>query len=302
VTGHDERSRRALLAWGVGAAATTLGGCLGGLRSDGSADDDGTSDEETTDDDAGAVGAVRLTHVDPASVDAPVVVYSEAYRRWLPRAADTRDVLRVHGKSAGYAPTPVLTSLPAVELLTPDHEGTTFEVRGEGGTRYELLVGARAVPDGEVPADADPTPLDSLTDARRQLVERAIDDAADARVYPESPVGEWVREDLFGGYVVDDGTVYEGYEVQQTDAAFFSKSYWLVFSLSPTDANDADPVRLSFADVPPVARGPFDGLLSEAKGWTSETTPVGTPEPVLAFAEEHDYLLTDTALLSMETV
>lgn len=298
MTGHDERPRRALLGAVAGGVTASLGGCLGGLRGEG--DGTRTDDGGTTDDDAGAVGAVRLTHVDPAAVDAPVVVYSEAYRRWLPRAADTGDVLRVHGESAGYAPTPVLPDLSAVELPTADHEGTTFEVRGEGGTRYELLVGAREVPADEVPDDADPTPLDSLTDARRQLVERAVDDAADARVYPESPVGEWVREDLFGAYVVDDGTVYEGYEVQQTDAAFFSRAYWLVFSLSP-GAEATDPLRLSFADVPPTARGPFDKILSEAKGWESETTPLGTPEQVVAFAEEHDYLLTDTALLSMET-
>ncbi|MFC5366489.1 hypothetical protein [Salinirubrum litoreum] len=310
------RSRRALLA-AVGTA--TFGGLAGCLDEVGkSADRDGpppsdadigsssanSSPDESagrTDDDSPT--QFQLTHVEPADVDAPVVVYPTQLRTWLRDAAGSEEPIRVHASAPVYAPTPMLTALSAVELPADEAgEGArqTYEIRGEGGTRYDLLVGAKPVE--SVPDDADPTPVADLSEGRRDLVRGAISDQSRARVVPETRLGEWVRTDFFDGYVERQGTVYRGHEIQQTDAAFFSKEFWLVVSLVPVPASETPTptLGLAFPEVPEAVRSAVDPVLSESKQSTSVTTATVEDDSILReFAEEYDYLLTHTALFEI---
>jgi hypothetical protein len=302
-------SRRALLATLGTAGLGSLAGCLDEL--DGAVDRDGPppsdADVGSPENDATTGGSptqLRLTHTDPAAVDAPVVVYPPELRTWLRDAAESEEPIRVHGNTPVYAPTPMLTSLSAVELPA-DASGTggrqTYEIDGEGGTRYDILVGAEAVE--SVPDDADPTPVADLSKSRRDLVRRAISEQSRATVVPETRLGEWVRTAFFDGYVEQDGTVYRGYEIRQTDAAFFSKEFWLVVSLVPVATADAPtPVtRLAFPEVPQAVRSAVDPVRSESKQAKSLTTATVEDDDTLrGFAAAHDYLLTHTALFEVE--
>ena len=305
-------SRRALLATLATAGVGSLAGCLdargrsadrdGPPPSDadvGSPATDGTPDTSAT--------TLRLTHTDPAAVDGPVVVYPTALRGWLRDAATGEEPIRVHGSAPVDAPTPMLTTLSAVELPADvgesgaDDGRQVYEVRGEGGTRYDVLVGAEAV--DAAPDDATPTPVGDLSETRRDLVRRAIDEQSRATVVPETRLGEWVRTEFFGGYVERDGQVYRGYEIRQTDAAFFSGEFWLVVSLAPVEASAAPtPVtRLTFPEISGVVRSAVDPVLSESKRSESLTTAtVEDGETLAEFGAAHDYLLTHTALFEIE--
>lgn len=160
-------------------------------------------------------------------------------------------------------------------------------MRAEGGTCYEWRVGAAAVAD--VPDDADPTPVAALSGERRTLVERALHPDG-TLVSPETALGSWVRHEFLGGYVSIDGTVYRGRKLARTDAALFSRSVWLVLSLSRVAPGDAPAdVALSLAPVPDAVRRVVDGLVGDDH-----------PEPnraeldadaVARFARETDALL-----------
>jgi hypothetical protein len=307
-------SRRALLTTLAAAGVGSLAGCLDDR--DRSADRDGPPPSEadtgtvadgTDDTDASSPARLELTHTDPTAVDGPVVVYPPELRTWLRDAATGEEPIRVHGSAPVDAPMPILTSLPAVELPATvgaddggDGEPQTYAVRGEGGTRYDILVGAEAVE--SVPGDADPTPVGDLSGRRRDLVRRAISEQSRATVVPETRLGEWVRTEYFDGYVEQDGTVYRGYEVRQTDAAFFSEEFWLVVSLVPVEASSAPtPVtRLAFPEVPQAVRSVVDPVLPESKQTESLTTATGEDDDALReFAATHDYLLTHTALFEV---
>lgn len=303
------RSRRALLATLATAGVGSFAGCLDAL--DRSAERDGpppadadVGSPETDGTTGESVTRLRLTHTDPAAVDGPVVVYPTLLRSWLRDAATGEGPIRVHGSAPVDAPMPILASLSAVELpadASGDGERQTYAVRGEGGTRYDLLVGAEAVE--SVPGDADPTPVGDLSEPRRDLVRRAISEQSRATVVPETRLGEWVRTEYFDGYVEQGGTVYRGYEVRQTDAAFFSEEFWLVVSLVPVAAADAPtPVtRLAFPEVPQAVRSAVDPVLSESKRAESLTTATVEDDDALReFAATHDYLLTHTALFEVE--
>jgi hypothetical protein len=306
------RSRRALLA-AVG--TTTLGGLAGCLDEIGrSPDRDGPppSDADTGSSPAESTGPIddsptqlRLTHVDPADADAPVVVYPTELRTWLRDAAESDEPIRVHGSAPMDAPMPMLTALSAVELPAGFGDGEmddrqVYEVRGEGGTRYDILVGAEAVE--SVPGDADPTPVADLAESRRDLVRRAISDQSRATVVPETRLGEWVRTEFFDGYVEREGTVYRGYEVRQTDAAFFSEEFWLVVSLVSVPETEAPTPRISlaFPEIPDAVRSAVEPVLSETKQAKSLTTAtVEDGGALVEFAESYDYLLTHTALFEI---
>jgi hypothetical protein len=123
-------------------------------------------------------------------------------------------------------------------------------------------------------------------------------------VVPETRLGEWVRTEFFDGYVEQNGTVYQGYEVQQTDAAFFAEEFWLVVSLVLVATADAPtPVtRLAFPDVLDAVRSAVDPVLPESKRSESLTTATVEDDAgaLVEFAAAYDYLLTHTALFEVE--
>ena len=89
---------------------------------------------------------------------------------------------------------------------------------GWGGCQ-ELLVGAER---SDPPSDATVTAVTDLPEANRDLAVATIEDGSgDARVYSETELGEWVRGSFFGCHYRYEGETCRGYEVQQTDAAFF---------------------------------------------------------------------------------
>jgi hypothetical protein len=320
------RSRRELLSLGgtalggtAFAALTASAGCLS--RGGGTPTDEGSpsdtsaepSDTETTTDTAtndtktddsvstetteSTPVTVTLRWVSSVPTDATATVYPRKLREWLRTAAKTGDTLRVSDETFVYDPAPLLLTFDAVELIT-DEEAVagSYEVTGTGDTRYEILVGASEVDDP--PADATVTPLSELSQKRRDLVARVV---AGERVTisPETKLGEWVRTTFFGGYVrTDDGTVYRGTERQQTDAEFFSREVWYVFSLSPADVTAQH--RLRLREIPIDVRATIDERIApwpSNREYTFETT---TDSPLGTFARETDYLLTHAGQLSVE--
>jgi len=154
-----------------------------------------------------------------------------------------------------------------------------------------MRIGAEAV---SPPEDADITPVGELPDRRRDLALAAIgaESDHDRRVYPETVLGSWVRTRFFGGYYSYDGTVYRGYEVQQTDAAFTATKVWYVFSLSATEADTATTIRL--ADLDERGRALVDDLRSEHETVERMERDVDGEDAAVAetLASEHPYLLT----------
>ncbi|WP_152041927.1 hypothetical protein [Salinigranum salinum] len=247
-------------------------------------------------------GRVRLRTVDGVPRDAPVVVYPSRLRAWLQRAATSEETVRGHDEAFVETPEPVLSGVDHVELAGPSDVSGTYATTVDGGTRYDRLVGAERV--DAPPETATVTPLDALLPARRRLVERAIDDGRRATVVPESRLGEWARTRFFDGYVSREGVVYRGYEVQQTDAAFFSTTVWYVLSLSPTTDEPADVVTLRLAAVPDsfvrivephlVERSPDErDVRSEHRELSGD---------VVRFVDRTEYLLTHTAVFSVDVV
>jgi hypothetical protein len=247
-------------------------------------------------------GRVRLRAVDDVPRDAPVVVYPSRLRAWLQRAATSGDPVRGHDETFVYTPEPVLSGVDHVELVGSSDVSGTYATTVDGGTRYDLLVGAERV--DAPPETATVTPLDALSPARRRLVERAIDDGRRATVVPESRLGEWVRTRFFDGYVSRGETVYRGYEVQQTDAAFFSTAVWYVLSLSPTADEPADVATLRLVDVPDSFVRTVEPHLAERAPDEREvrSEPLELSDHVVRFVDDTEYLLTHTAVFTVDVV
>lgn len=247
-------------------------------------------------------GRVRLRAVDDVPRDAPVVVYPSRLRAWLRRAAASGEPVRDHDETFVETPEPVLSGVDHVELVGPSDVSGTYATTVDGGTRYDILVGAERV--DAPPETTTVTPLDALSPARRRLVERAIDDGRRATVVPESRLGEWVRTRFFDGYVSREGVVYRGYEVQQTDAAFFSTTVWYVLSLSPTTDESADVVTLRLAAVPDSFVRAVEPHLAERSPDEREVQSEHRElsDAVVRFLDETAYLLTHTAVITVDVV
>lgn len=292
--------RRELLAGVVG--SVSLAGCLGG---DDSTDTD--SPQSTASETASPTGSARptgqfsLTPIDPSAVDGELTVLTEGLREWLRTAATTDESVRAHAGTYSYNPDPPLRTFERVQLRDNDGEVEgVYDLSVGGGTRYRLHVGAESI---DPPGDADVTPVSSLSENRRQLALAAIGGAAgdDARVYPETELGSWVRHEFFGGYVSHDGGEYRGYERQQTDAEFFATNVWYVISASSVDAQSAS-ITLRLAEVDPEVRSLIDSL-REDTGYPQsvETSVEGeTATAAQAMAEEHSLFLTHDAILRAE--
>lgn len=249
------------------------------------------------------IEGLRLDAVeDVSTIEAPVTVYPETLRSWLREAARTGEKIRAHAETGMYVPEPVLPAFKHVRLETPEDDEIDgfYEVTAEGGTRYDLLVGASAVE--EVPEDALVTSVADLPEERRELATRAIERRQTARVYPETELGEWVRHEFFGGYYSYEGTTYLGMEVEQTDAAFFSTVAWYVLSLSPVGREEAsNPLVLRFPEIDERVRRIIDQLLADRRDG-QVSTALGTDasrEAIAEFAGETDYLLAHTDVFAV---
>jgi hypothetical protein len=164
-----------------------------------------------------------VLHAVDGEPEPPLRVYPTALRETLRTAATGDGPLRTTGSAHVYRPDPVLPDLETVALVDPDGEASgVYAVDCQGGTRYDLLVGAEAA---HPPTNATVTRVETLPAERRALAVAAVENEG-PRVYPETELGEWVRTEFFDGYVSHDGTTYRGTEVQQTDVAFFSTDVW----------------------------------------------------------------------------
>lgn len=321
----DRRTYLGLLATVAGAAA----GCLGDAPA--AADDGPADDQSPTATDTPTITAASTTQVgtdgspergtatdgtDTASptmtpadgritlqmVDVhdgpPLRVYPTDLREILRTAASDEGPVRAVGSTSVYVPEPVLTAVETVELVDPEGEaGGVYAVDCQGGTRYDLLVGAvEATP----PEGATVTSVADLSGERRDLAVKSIRNEG-PRVYPETELGEWVRTEFFDGYFAHEGTTYRGKEVQQTDAAFFSTEVWYVLELSPT-ADATDPVTLDLASVDPTVRDRLDPILDdrsrEQETYRADLAEI--PGPVRSFLVETDRILTHTAALAVD--
>ena len=301
-----ERSRRAFLA-GIGAGAASLAGCAGSERGGAGAADTGTPTltpagvPTNTPSPTPGPDTLRLAVVDGV-VDGRTLVYSEQLDSWLRWAARNEGPIRVTTTTSFPMPEPVMTRFESVVLETGDEAlDGAYAVDCEGGTRYDVLVGAGSVE--SVPEDATVTPLSELSDSRRELAVAAIGDER-ATVSPETRLGEWVRHEWFGGYFRHEGAVYRGKEIQQTDAAFFSEEFWMTLELSERSESDDDGPPLSLVGPDPEVREFVERALADWERNDEEAlaTADELPEAIRTFAAETDHLLTHTTAFEVAAV
>ena len=302
----DRRRYLALLASGLAGTAGCLGDDAKGPGADGSTE---TPTPQQTDRVTKMVGrsvtheptststptappeSLVLERVDPS--DPTLTVYPKSLVSLLRSAARSPDPVRTHADTFVYAPEPVLQTFDTVELVDPSGAASgVYEVSGEAGIRYEMLLTAEPSDPSE---DASVTPVSSIPEQHRELVVDAITGEGRPSVYPESESGEWVRTQFFGEYVSYEGTIYQGAELEQTDAAFFSTTAWYILSLTPVEEDD-DAVTLRLADIDPAVRASLDTALGD---WRKDRRgpvigPGRTTDSMAAFASETDGLLIHT--------
>jgi hypothetical protein len=291
-----DRDRRGLLA-ALG-SAVALAGCQTDDEQSSTDSPPGTESETATPTSSPAPsGRFSLTPVDPADADGELTVFPENLREWLRTVATTDETVRAHAGTYSVDPDPPLPAFERVQVLDElgDIEGI-YDLAVEGDTRYRLLVGAEPT---DPPDDADVTPVESLSAARRRLTLAAIEGAAgdDARVYPETALGSWVRQELFGGFVSSDGETYRGFERQQTDAEFYATNVWYVLSGTAVDAPSA-PATLRLAAIDDRVRDVVEELQAATnRPQSTETAVTGeTAAAVRAFVERVPFLLTHDAV------
>lgn len=294
---HD-RSRRSVLA-AVGAGLAAVAGCTGGGTTPTDSPSDSPTDVHTSTVTHSASpsetpsGTLTLEPIPAREADDTLLVYPTDLREWLRTAATTEQTVRGHAETPSYDPSPPLPAFERVQLADESGElSGIYDLSVEGDTRYELLVGAE---EADPPADAEVTAVSSLAEERRQLALAAIGESTgdDARVYPETELGSWVREDFFGGYVSHDGTTYRGKEAKQTDAEFFATEVWYVLSATAVDAPSA-PTTLRLAGVDDAVRDVISELRTQKdRPATASTEVTGeTRTAVAGFADETPLLLT----------
>lgn len=237
---------------------------------------------------------LELTVHPVAEAPTPFQVYAPTLADWLRRAADGETV-RAHAEVQFPMSHPVLPEFDggAIELVDAGDRSGTYEVIAAGGTRYHVLAGAETVE--SPPDDVEVIDYDSLVAGRRELVRLAIRGDPDARFYQETPLGEWARTEFLGGYVEYEGDVYRGHEVQQTDAAFFSREVWVVCSLRETDSPGSEPWRVSLAETPEAVRTRVDQVYSKLQ---RDSTSASMEVPDLVEAVE-SYAESTAGLLSV---
>lgn len=240
--------------------------------------------------------ALTIHPVDDAPT--PFRAYDPRLADWLTRAA-AGETVRANAEVQFYVPEPIVPAFDAVELVDAGDANGTYAVAAEGGTRYHVLAGAKAVDD--VPSDAAVVKYDDLAADRQELVRLAVEGSNDARFYPETALGEWARHAFLGGYVDYEGQVYRGHEVQQTDAAFFSTRVWAIVRLTPTDSPDSTPATTSLASTPESVRTRVDQVYEQLEADSTEAS-LEVPdfsEAVEIYAAETASLLALTRAFSL---
>lgn len=295
--------RRALLA-GV-AGLVGVAGCLGDGTPTATTSGDPETDHPETD--PPAAGRLTLDPVDPSEADEPLTVLPDDLRRWIRQAADGTTVRShsdtyVYAAQQTYGPIPPLTAFDRIRIEDPEGKtGGSYSVDADGGVYYERVIGAEAV---SPPDDAEVTPVPELSNERRELALDAIgaENGGAPRVEPQTALGSWVRNEFFGGYYSHDGTTYRGYEVQQTDAAFFATEVWYVLSLSPTESEGT--ATLTLATPEDRARMVVDGLRGEHETVERMERDVEgmNADAAETLAAEHPYLLTHDAVYQVTFV
>ena len=239
-----------------------------------------------------------LERVEPS--ETPLTVFPKALASLLRSAATSETPVRTHAETFVYSPEPILPTVDTVELVDPSGDASgVYEVSGEAGIRYELLLTAEP---SDPPENASVTPVSSIPEQHRDLVVSAITGEGRPSVYPESEAGEWVRNHFFGEYVSYEGTTYQGAELEQTDAAFFSTTAWYILSLTPVE-DEAGAVTLRLGGIDPSVRAGLDPVLDD---WAKhQDAPVLGPERVdesiASFAEQTDGLLIHTHAFDVRT-
>jgi len=266
--------RRSLLAVLGGLGSTAAAGCLGTSLTESRGGDPSATDATGTEPSGGPDGdpttsdTVRLAAADGVPVDGPVRVHPRSLASLLERGATTGDRVRATGSILLTGQPPLLSGERTVGLSSDGVDDGAYALAVDGGLLYDWLLGATAV-EGS-PTDADVVDVDALPHDRRSLAVEAIEGGR-ATVEPQTPLGTWARTEFVGGYVRRDGTVYRGYERQQTDAAFFSEEVWYVASVTPTDVASSDAPTLHLDPLPSAARTVVDDLLAD---WASTLDPV----------------------------
>jgi hypothetical protein len=296
------RSRRAVLS----IAATGLpaiAGCTGdeatptNSPTDVHTATDTPTDSETASPTPAPSGTLSLDLTSIDEVDGDLTVYPTDLREWIRTVATSDRTLRTHAETPTYDPSPPLASVQRVHLEDElgDSSGI-YDLSVEGDTRYRLLGGAEEV---SPPSDGDITAVSDLPETRREFALAAIgaESGDDARVFPETELGSWVRNEFFGGYFSHDEKTYRGKEAQQTDAEFFATEVWYVLSATDVDAPSA-PQTLRLSSIDSAVRGVIDDLRTSEDRLTSKETSVEgeTAVAVRAFTEEHSHLLTHDAV------
>lgn len=286
-------TRRRVLG-GLGGLLAVTAGC--GEAS--SSADSATPTVEPTATATPAAERISLDPRDPEDIDdgARVAVHPPMLQRWLRETATSDGPLRVHATARIQSPSPPLLAFDRIRLAgAGDDANGPYALRASGGTRYRYLAGAEAV---TPPANATVTSIEDLSSEQRRLVEAAVASDDRARFYPETERGEWARTAFFDGYVRVNDTVYRGYELQQTDAAFFSEGVWYVLDLEPVE-EESGPI-LHAGAVDGGIREVIDALLGRREREKAVALDAeGLPGSVIRFVADHDFLLTHGALLAM---
>ncbi|WP_256298608.1 hypothetical protein [Haloarchaeobius salinus] len=295
-------SRRTFVA-SVAAASAALGGCAGIGDDDDQPAVDGSTSTDPTTSAAPTTGpttvddpAVRATIVDEFGAYDSIRVLPEGLRSLLVDAARDDEAVRGHYPMlVNQPPSPDLAAFETVALRGTDGVDGTYSVDVQAGGRYRMQF--EAAPAESVPDDATVVDGSDLTGAQREFVRNATG-SDPAEVYPETELGTWARTLLAEGYVRLDGEVYQGRELQQTDAEFFSRRVWYVLSLEPTDADD--PVVLDCAPVEPGMADAVAGVVEDDEG--EPRLVEGPSEGLVRLARETDAVLLHnvTVRLSIE--
>jgi hypothetical protein len=303
-------TRRGCLGLVAGGGPVGLAGCLGDLA--GTADDASTTDEPGTDGTQDRV--VRLSPVEDRGEvwhTGLVAIYPTDLTGWLREVATHDRTLRKHVSTAQEMPDPPLQVLGDVRFVGLDDAPfleDAGEITGhydldvEAGPYYEMVLDAEPA---DPPADAAATPVESLVDQHREVAVAAIEDGEDDtdanRVYTDTDLAEWAREEFIDGYYRYDGNTYRGDEVQRTDAASATTEAWYELSASPSREGDDD-TYLLLPDLAETVRTELDAAGVNER--TDDLVIEEPPESLVAFADRIAMLVTHLVIfrVRLETV
>lgn len=318
--------RRDCLGLLAGAGLVGLAGCFGDGRDnrtgndnsdpDGDCTPTGTdpgADASPTDSDPGADGTptdepgsdgaenrvVRLSPVDdPREIWTTgfAAIYPTDLIGWLRHVATHDCTLRRRVSTAREMPDPPLQVLSNVRFVSLDDASFVeapgevtghYDLEVEAGPYYEMVLGAEPA---DPPGDADVTPVGDLGDERRRLVVAAIEgDGEGNRVYSDTALAEWAREEFVEEYYRYEGDTYRGVEVGPTDATSSSTEAWYEFSAATSREGDDD-TSVLLPDLVETVRAELDAAGVGER--TDEFVVEDPSEPLASFADRMAMLVT----------